>query len=240
MSVSDFPYPGNEHARPRSIPSTLPGVDLWWCELANDSQGLLRLAGWLSAIERERAARFATKALADRFTAGRAALRWLLGLKLGIEPGAVSIERDARGRPKLARGSLDFNISHTRAVALVGITEIAGARIGVDVEHDERALDHVGLARKYLTPREQASVAALDAEAHRRAFLMRWTSKEAMSKATGDALAGPLRRLDVELAPALRLVDGPAPYTARDWRLEAVDVPAGYLATAALWKPARA
>ena len=148
MSVSDFPYPGNEHARPRSISSALPGVELWWCELANDSEGLIGLAGWLSAIERARAARFATKVLADRYTMARAALRWLLGRRLGLEPGAVSIERDPRGRPKLARGSLDFNISHTRVVALVGITDLTGARIGVDVEHKERTLDHVRLARK--------------------------------------------------------------------------------------------
>ena len=56
-----------------------------------------------------------------------------------------------------------------------------------------------------------------------------------MSKATGDALSAPFRRLDVELVPALRLVDGPAPYTAPRWRLLAVEVPGDYLATAALW-----
>jgi 4'-phosphopantetheinyl transferase len=216
----------------------LPDVKLAWCELIADEASLSALSAWLSPDERARSERFATRTLADRYRIGRAALRWLLGRQLGVGPGNVPIERDARGRPRLADGTLDFNISHTRDVALVGICSAAGTRIGVDVEHEARSLDHAGLARKFLTPREQATVAAFDEDAHRRAFLMRWTCKEAMSKATGDALGAPLRRLDVELAPTLRLVDGPSPYTPADWRLEAAAVPPGYLAAVALWTSA--
>jgi 4'-phosphopantetheinyl transferase len=237
VSVSDFVYPGNERARPRVLPSTFPDVTLAWCELVADDAALRALSAWLSPTERARSSRFATRTLADRYRIGRAALRWLLGSRLGIDPGDVAIERDARGRPRLADGALDFNISHTRDVALVGICS-GGTRIGVDVEHEARSLDHVGLARKFLTPREQSTVAALDEDAHRKAFLARWTCKEAMSKATGDALSAPLRKLDVELSPTLRLVDGPSPYTPVDWRLEAAAVPSGYLATVALWTAA--
>jgi 4'-phosphopantetheinyl transferase len=237
VSVSDFPYPGNERAAPRRLPSTLPGVTLAWCELVADDEALAALFAWLSPAERARGSRFANGTLANRYSVGRAALRWLLGRHLGIDPGDVPIERDARGRPRLADGTLDFNISHTRDIALVGISSVAGARIGVDVEHEARSVDHVGLSRKFLTPREQSTVAALDEDAHRKAFLSRWTCKEAMSKATGDALGAPMRKLDVELAPTPRLVDGPPPYTPSDWRLAAAAVPSGYLATVALWTP---
>jgi phosphopantetheinyl transferase len=62
-----------------------------------------------------------------------------------------------------------------------------------------------------------------------------WTCKEAMSKATGDGLAAPFRALDVSNEGPPRVRDGPAPYRPADWQLHALEAPAGYLATLALW-----
>lgn len=235
MSLSDFPYPGNASARPRVLRCGIPQVALWWCEL-DDAAPTPANAEWLSPRERARAERFHSDALARRYVGGRAALRWILGQRLGIAPGSVPIERGERGRPRLTGPhELDFNVSNTRNRALVGIVATPGARIGVDLEHAERVLNHVGLARKFLTPREQLAIASCEDDEHRRAFLRLWTCKEAMSKATGDALSAPLRKLDVKLVPVLRLVDGPPPYVPQDWRLLDVDVPDGYLGTVALW-----
>jgi 4'-phosphopantetheinyl transferase len=236
VSVSDIPYPGNEAARPRPLPNAIAGIRLFWCELDNDDDALRVLAGWLSPPEHARAARYGQAALARRYVAGRAALRWVLGTLLGTAPRAVAIERGERGRPRLANNaSIDFNVSNTRNVAVVAVCETPGLRVGVDVEHGERALNHSLLARKFLTTREQAALRALPDDARRRAFLRAWTCKEAMSKATGDALSAPLARLDVRLAPVLQLVDGPAPYVPQHWSLAAVGVPAPYLATLAIW-----
>ena len=104
---------------------------------------------------------------------------------------------DVRGSQ--GRTDIDFNVSNTSDIALVGVADSPGLRIGVDVESEDRMLNHAGLARKYLTSREQAAIASADDDAHRRAFLRLWTCKEAMSKATGQALSAPLRKLDVEL-----------------------------------------
>ena len=71
----------------------------------------------------------------------------------------------------------------------------------------------------------------------RRRFLRYWTCKEAMSKATGDGLSAPFRRLEVKLADTFELLAGPPPYQPKRWRLHAIDVREGYLATAALWSP---
>jgi len=106
----------------------------------------------------------------------------------------------------------------------------------VDIEHRDRELNVDGVARKFMSAHEQAMLGSRDGEARRHALLRLWTCKEAMSKATGDALSAPLRDLDVQLEPALALADGPAPYTPADWRLAAIDAPDGYLATAALWR----
>jgi 4'-phosphopantetheinyl transferase len=237
VSVSEFPYPGNEGNRPYPLAARPDGVTLWWCNLDDDPDMLPLLAAWLSPFERARAERYGSRHLAQRYTRGRAALRWILAQHLRMPPERIPIERGYRGRPRLqGRSDVDFNVSNTRDVALVGVVESTGRRIGVDVESEDRALNHVGLAGKYLTRREQSAIASPDADAHRRAFLRLWTCKEAMSKATGQALSAPLRELDVELAPSLRLAAGPAPYLADDWQLAAVDVPRGFLATAAVWR----
>jgi 4'-phosphopantetheinyl transferase len=237
VSVSETPYPGNEGDRPQALATPIDGIMFWWCDLAADTDALPTLAAWLSPYERARAGRYGSVRLAQRYTRGRAALRWILAQRLGITPEHVPIERDERGRPRLGgRASLDFNVSNTRGIAVVGATELPGIRIGVDVEHEDRTLHHVGLARKFLTAREQSSIAGLDADAHRRAFLRLWTCKEAMSKATGQALSAPLRELDVELIPSLRLTGGPSPYHAEHWQLAAIDAPAGFLATVAVWR----
>ena len=236
QSLSDFLYTGNE-AEPRPLPVPAADVGLWWCTShVEDDATFALLQAWLAPGEHARAARYGTAALARRYTVGRATLRWVLGQLLGLAPQNVPIVRGARGRPQLdGIADVDFNVSNTRDVVLIGVARRAGTRIGVDVEHVERDVRDRGLARKFCTPRERALLDGLDDGEHRRRFLRLWTCKEAMSKATGDALGAPLRRLDVDLDP-LRLADGPPPYTPADWTLLAPPAPAHYVATVALWR----
>jgi 4'-phosphopantetheinyl transferase len=230
-SLDDFPDPGNLL---QALASPETDVTLWWAALAASDDRLAHLASWLAPQEHARAARFGREALRRRYVVGRASLRCALGHHLGVAPAAVPIVRGPRGRPQLeGESDLDFNISHTEGVALIGIAR--GSRIGVDVEHAERAVNADGLARKFLRPAEQATLASLDEADRRRRFLRYWTCKEAMSKATGDGLSAPFRELEVKLAETIELIAGPAPYVPQRWRLCAADVPAGFLATVALW-----
>lgn len=242
MSVSDSDYPGNEAEAPRPLPSPTAGVALWWCPLVADDKTVRELTNWLSGEERARVARFGMPILARRYTIGRAALRFVLAARLDVAPHAVPIERDPRGRPRLPdMPSLDFNVTHTGDAAMFGLVEAGGVRIGVDLERASRNVNDAGLARRVCTSREREALATLDEHARRLAFLRLWTCKEAMSKATGDALAAPFRHLDVAREPDLALVAGPPPYAPRDWKLHTVEVPEGFIATVALWStdPAR-
>jgi 4'-phosphopantetheinyl transferase len=175
-----------------------------------------RLAATLAPAEHARAARFGTDALRARWIAGRASLRIVLGLALRTSPAAVAIARGARGRPELrgADSALDFNVSHTGNVALIGLlrTQRRHKRIGVDVERAARAVGSDRLAGQFLTQAERAAIADLAPDDRRRRFLQYWTCKEAMSKATGDGLLAPFRHIDVDIAAAPRLLGGPAPY----------------------------
>lgn len=216
------------------LPDPAPGVRAWLTSLVRAPAEIAALAALLSSAEAARAARFGRPELRDRYVVGRASLRLLLGARLGMAPARVVIERGHRGRPFTPQDArLDFNVSHTRDVALFGIA--SRPRIGVDIEHGERILNVAGVARKFMSPREQALLAAVDDDGRRRMLLRLWTCKEAMSKATGDALGAPFRRLDVDLDGGPRLLDGPAPYLPARMRLHAVAVPGGFLATVALW-----
>ncbi len=227
-------------ARPVRLPDPAPGVQAWRCDLARDPADAARLAALLSPSELERRERYSREDLRLRYVVGRATLRTILGACLGIAPPDVEIVRGRRGRPEPAARhatDLDFNVSHTRSTAVFGVTW--GRRIGMDIEHGERTLNVDGVARKFMTPREQEHLRSLDEDARRRALLLLWTCKEAMSKATGDALAAPFRDLDVDGSDRRVLVAGPPPYTPAHWALHPVDAGGGFLATAALWSPPR-
>lgn len=234
--------PTTDLAEPMPVPVADDGLALWLCPLILPAQRLRAFEATLSAPERTRGDRFGTAALRERYVAGRGTLRALLAAALGTEPAAVAIARGERGRPQLAGAAagLDFNVSHTRDVALIGILRQRHprVRIGVDIEHDDRVVGADRLAARYLAPGERDRLAGLDGDERRRRFIRLWTAKEAMSKATGDGLRAPMGRLDIAFDPEPRLVSGPAPYAPADWRLLDARLPFGFVGTVARWEPA--
>ena len=247
MSHADRPAPAASDSLPHAaeepdvlaLTAPAPGVALWLCRLDRVSADVAALSASLSAQEQARAERFGTALLRRRWIAGRATLRSLLGRALGLDPSAVRLRRGVRGRPELEGDyAVDFNVSHTGDTALIAIaTGIQDrTRIGIDVERGERRVNADGLARKFLTERERAEIAPLAADVRRQRFLRLWTCKEAMSKATGDALSAPFRHMDVTLDGDPRLVAGPAPYAPAAWQLVAAATPPDLIATLAIWR----
>lgn len=217
-----------------------PGVSLWLCHLARAPSDVANLSQTLSATELARARRFGTSVLRDRWIAGRATLRSLLGSALELDPAAVRLWRGVRGRPEVdGEHAIDFNVSHTGDTALIAIATGTqdGTRIGIDIEREDRQVNADGLSRKFLTKRERAEIAPLTADARRQTFLRLWTCKEAMSKATGDALSAPFRDIDVALDGGPRLVAGPLPYAPSAWQLVSAASAPGFIATLAIWRP---
>ena len=233
-AIDNAPRQETPPIRPLSPPAH--GIDLWWCELDVMPAGLEWCFAVLSGPERERAARYGNPALRERYAIGRAALRCVLGQTLELDPADVPIVRGNRGRPRLdAATDLDFNVSHTGSAALIGL--IRGARIGVDIERADREINVAGIARKFLTDNERRAVIVLDDDAARRRVLALWTCKEAMSKATGDALSAPMATLDVDLADvAPTLCSGTGKYCPAQWTLQRASVPAGFIGTVAVWR----
>jgi 4'-phosphopantetheinyl transferase len=235
VSVDDFELPGNaRQVYPAGAP--VDGIAMWFATLTANDEEYARIASWLAPAENARAARFGRDWLRRRYVIGRALLRSILARALSLAPSAVPIVRGERGRPRLEGiDGIDFNVSHTGDAALVGVAR--GWRIGVDIERVDREVNADGLARKFLTPAEQATLALLPGDPRRARFLRYWTCKEAMSKATGDGISAPFRSIEVELSGTMQPVAGPPPYAPEQWRLRAVDAGGDYLATLAIWQP---
>lgn len=183
-----------------------------------------RFAGWLSAEERARAARFVRDADRERFVVGRGLARCLLTDVTGIDPVEWRFEVDERGRPEVAAPVTPwrFSISHTDgAVACVAAR---GAACGVDVERVRALRDWRGVAEQVFSRDERQRLEALGERHRPELFFRLWTLKEAYVKARGAGLTLPVRGITVrpegepiglELAPELR--DDP-----QRWRLACV------------------
>jgi 4'-phosphopantetheinyl transferase len=229
----------NMRSEVRELLPPAAGVSLWLASLDRTPDEVASLALGLSPQEHKRAERFGTPLLRARWIAGRATLRQLLADILNTTPGDVRLKRGVRGRPELEGvRSIDFNVSHTDGIAMIGIAHALplGVRIGVDLERVARSVNADGLARKFLTANERAESAPLSVDERRVRFLHLWTCKEAMSKATGDALSAPFGKMDVSLQGGPTLIDGPAPYLPHLWTLVAAAAPPELIGTVAIWE----
>lgn len=202
-------------------------------DLRLDPPRMARCAALLDAGEAARADRFQRDEDRARFIASHAALRLVLGRALRVDPAAVMVRAGTTGRPILAMpaGGLDFNLSHSGDVALIG--HVRGARIGVDVEVRRPLPDALRIARSHFAPDEARALAALPAASREAAFFELWTRKEAVVKATGAGLSSPLAAFCVSVPPAPpRLLAG-AP-SREGWTLAAITACPGAAATAAV------
>src|ERR1700750_2685901 len=89
-------------------------IDICWVDLDAAAPDVLDDA------ERARAARFAHAREGRRWAAARAALRAVLGERLGLEPALVRFTYGPRGKP--AAEGVRFNLSHAGPLALIAVS----------------------------------------------------------------------------------------------------------------------
>lgn len=165
-------------------------------------------------------------------------LRTVLSAYTGIPAAECPIETDPNGRPRLASASIDFNLSHTRGMIAVAVSD--GAAVGVDVEARGRAWSPA-LARRYFSADEVDALERLPPGARHTRFYELWTLKEAYVKARGLGLAMPLHTFSI------RIDDGRAAVTFapcagdRDdaWQLRLEHIDDDYLLAVALARDGR-
>ena len=162
-----------------------------------------RLEAVLSEEERRRASQFYFERDRHRWIIARGTLRMLLSHYLHLPPEKLLFAYNEYGKPALApshESRLEFNLSHSRDVALYALTH--GRQVGVDVEYMKDDIAYDELAQVSFSPNEQALLRSLPLEAKRKAFFNCWTRKEAYIKARGLGLSLPLHLFDVSLLPS--------------------------------------
>lgn len=180
----------------------VPGeVHLWRIELDCATTTLAALRATLSPEEEERAARFRSSELRERWTAARGALRCILAGYLKSEARSLQLRNGSKGKPELAGSAetVSFNLSHTGGIALLAVA--ANGRIGVDAEIIRAGVEVADLSRRFFAPAEADEILALPSEEQLVAFFACWTRKEAFVKALGGGLSVPLNQFRVTVRP---------------------------------------
>ena len=185
---------------PVEIPPLETSVQVWAVRLDDLKVDAERGHNLLSHDERERAAKFRFEKHRRRYLAAHCALHAILGRYLAVEPGRLSFDLGANGKPKLKRefaAGVEFNLSHSDETALIAVSR--GRELGVDIEHVRQKFEFQEVAERFFTAKEVAALRALPSELQRPAFYKCWTSKEAFLKAKGTGLSGDLDEVEISL-----------------------------------------
>lgn len=184
-------------------------IDLWCTYISDigDDALWVRYDALISEDERARQARFRFARDRRRYLVTRALVRTVLSRYAAVRPQDWTFSTGPHGRPAISAPhlapSLEFNISHSADLVMLGVT--SDRTLGIDVESIEaREADIDGLDR-YFAPEESAALLSLPRPARRQRFFDLWTLKESYIKARGMGLAIPLDHFRFELVDEQRL-----------------------------------
>jgi 4'-phosphopantetheinyl transferase len=155
-------------------------IDVWRIDLAQPSGSPHLIASSPDETGREQG----LSPLGQRAKAHRA-LREILSRYLACSPDALQFEIQPGGKPYLhaPAHALEFNLSHSRDIALLGIS--TSVKLGIDVETYRAVDDPLRLAQRVMSAVECDELSALSGDARLDRFLALWTRLEARQKALG-------------------------------------------------------
>jgi 4'-phosphopantetheinyl transferase len=209
-------------------------IHVWPVRLDTTEHVVDVFAQTLSADETSRADRFAFSYLRNRYVLARGALRILLGQYLNVRADQIRFDYGEKGKPRVAAADVQFNVSHSDSIALLGFTK--QCEIGIDVEILRPIPDFQEIARRFFCAEEATELRSLPADEREEAFLLCWTRKEAYLKAVGDGLSMPLDGFRVSLRrgePARFIHFGDGSGQSAAWTLHDLSFPTHYAAALA-------
>ncbi|MCW8876727.1 MAG: 4'-phosphopantetheinyl transferase superfamily protein [Kangiellaceae bacterium] len=172
-------------------------IHLWYSydETIQDHHLLDTYLSLLDDKEREQRSRFHFKKHRHQYLITRAMVRTILSLYAdNISPEQWAFAKNDYGKPCIANPlmetRLNFNLSHTENLILMGVT--LDNEIGVDVEYLPRIGNMLDIANRFFSPLEIKQLHELPIEEQKERFFDLWTLKEAYIKACGMGLSIPL------------------------------------------------
>lgn len=183
-------------------------IHVWRIQLDRPALEVARLSALLPPHEVERASRYRTVELSNRWIIAHGALRSTLATYLDINPVDLVLCEGPHGKPELAHAekNIFFNLTHTNNLAFVVVS--ADRRVGVDAELVRTNVEVEKLSRRFFASQEADEILALPGELQLAAFFSCWTRKEAFAKALGKGLTMPLNqyRVSVRAEEPARLI----------------------------------
>lgn len=159
---------------------------------------------YLPTQSQARFSRFSRGADVQRSLLGELLSRYLLASRLKINCRKIVFTIGPNGKPAFPEGgNLHFNISHSGEWA---VCAIANVPVGVDVERLRKV--NSGLAERFFSPDEVATLKALPPEMQTEKFIQLWTLKESFLKAIGRGLTRNLNSFSVRWHDGLYSITG--------------------------------
>jgi phosphopantetheine--protein transferase-like protein len=147
----------------------------------------------LSKEEKSKAASFHFIEFSYRFVICHGILRMLLSEKLSCEPESLVFHKGINGKPYLEGNKLFFNLSHTKDLCAIAISD--NRDVGIDIEKINDTTDYKGISECFCSEDEQQLIKA--SQNPMEYFFLFWTRKEAFLKAIGLGLNTTLQEINV-------------------------------------------
>jgi 4'-phosphopantetheinyl transferase len=181
------------------------------------------LLGYLPELARTRFSRYSRVADMQRSLLGEMLARYLLAGRLKINSSDIVFVAGPNGKPSFPEGpEIHFNISHSGQWA---VCAIANKSVGVDVERMRRV--NPGLAERFFSPDEVATLRGLPSELQAEKFIQLWTLKESFLKAIGRGLTRNLNSFSISDQGAMFSITGDD--SAVGYRLKLFDLASDHL-----------
>lgn len=206
------------------------GVDIWYFN--KEKIGPVRdWMSFLSEDERSRVARFHFSHDQEAFALYHACKRIILSQYLSVSPHSVPILIGDNGKPFLQDNTLYFNLSHTKNLAVLAVTQLHS--VGVDIESMDKKHEILSIAERFFHEKEvKALLSCLTFEDQTNCFYQLWTAKEALLKADGKGISA---GLDIFYVCPNLLVDGSIMHSySPEMTLIKLDCPDHYAASLAI------
>jgi 4'-phosphopantetheinyl transferase len=205
-------------------------VHVWRADLKRDSEELAKFSKSLSTQEKLRASKFVAEKSKNNFIAARGILRHLLAKYLQAQPQDLIFQQNQHGKLYINSSPLQFNISHSRDLALFIFSR--HNPVGVDVEYIRENFEFTNIAKRFFSKKELSDLLALPTDQQLSAFFNCWSRKEAFIKAIGKGIFQPLDEFSVEISNRkegrLDLEFTDTKFDTGNWKLEALDPEGGY------------
>ncbi|HEV3171622.1 MAG TPA: 4'-phosphopantetheinyl transferase superfamily protein [Actinocrinis sp.] len=208
-------------------------VDVWLIGDGTPHPELELLYPLLDPAERQRADTAISQEDREEFIVAHAALRYIVGGRLGVPPEQVRWTIGPHGKPEVRGADLGprVNLSHSRGLCMVAMTQ--SRRVGVDVQGLISDSAATSLARRFFPVHEARLVAEAAADEGRVGqFARLWARKEAVVKAAGFRLTQGLAVPVHGVGPVTVELVGDG--RSQSYRVADIETPPGHRAAVAL------